>query len=153
SANNDHVTHLVDNYVHDLLAADEADRVEEHCRSCPGCGRALEQARRRLSLLRAMPPTEASPQLVRATLDRVEAAAENTGSARPHVGGGMLVALAASALLLTGLHLYYANLKPGTIDLMLLGQRELLAATRASLRVRLTSHGGNLLHVNAPVII
>ena len=30
----DHVAHLVDDFVHDLLAPDEAARLEQHCRSC-----------------------------------------------------------------------------------------------------------------------
>src|SRR5581483_10345715 len=72
SAANHHVDPLVDDYVHDLLPDDDAARVESHCAACPGCARALEQARRRLGLLRALPPVEPSAGLVRATLDRIE---------------------------------------------------------------------------------
>ncbi|MFO0843938.1 MAG: alpha-2-macroglobulin family protein [Gemmataceae bacterium] len=152
ASQHDHVAPLVDDFVHDLLPPDDAARVERHCRSCRACAAALDRARRRLALLQAMAPTEAPSSLVRNTLDRIDEA-QSAGPGRRRLGFGVLAALAASALVLAGAHLHYANLKPGTIDLVLLGQRELLAATTASLRVRLVDQQANAALAGVPVVV
>ncbi len=149
---NEHVDQLVDDFVHENLSAEEAARVQRHCQTCPSCARALEQARRRLSLLQAMPPTEASSQLVRTTLDRIDEA-NQPSHFRRRLGLGVFVALAASALLLTCAHLYYATLRPNSIDLTLLGQREWLAATTAALRIQLVDRGSRQAMAGIPVVI
>lgn len=152
ASKNDHVAGLVDDFVHDLLSPDEAARVEQHCQSCRACAAALDRARRRLALLQALAPAEASSALVRDTLDRIDVARQPSSS-RKRLGIGVLVALAASLAALVGAQLYYANLKPGTIDLVLLGQRELLAATTASLRVRLVDRQSNVALAGVPVVV
>src|SRR4051812_13233180 len=103
----DHVLDRVDDYLHELLTPAQAAHVERHCAGCPDCRAALERARRRRAALQAVPPCEASGQLIRATLDRIHACERNRRARRRRlawcVGGG----LAASFLLLAGLHLYY----------------------------------------------
>ncbi len=54
----------------------------------------------------------------------------------------MVSAFAAAVLVLLGATLYYANLTANTIDLLAFGQTRLLAATTASLRIRLVDRGG-----------
>jgi hypothetical protein len=154
SAANSHVDHLVDDYVHDLLPDADAGRVESHCAACPKCARALEQARRRLALLHTVPPVEPSAGLVRATLDRIESAPARLRLLRKRFWLGVAGVLAASIVVLGSAQLYFSYLlKPGSIDLAVLGQRELLAATTASLRVRLTQRGTTPVAVTMPVIV
>lgn len=149
-----HVDHLVDDYLHELLSPDEAGRVETHCSGCDRCARALDQARRRLAILRAVPSTEPSAGLVQNTLERID----DHSARKPRLGKrfwiGVVGTLAASALLLLGANLYYANvLTAGSIDLVVLGQRDLLAATTASLRVRLADRSSNTLLAGVPVVV
>src|SRR5262249_13198770 len=59
--------------------------------------------------------------------------------------------LAASVLVLAGLHVYFATLKPGTLDLVVLGQNRLLASSMASLRVRLVDRGSGRAASGVPV--
>src|SRR5271154_2234046 len=47
----DHVTHQVDELVHELLSPAVAAQVELHCQSCETCKTALEEARKRRSIL------------------------------------------------------------------------------------------------------
>ncbi len=131
-----HVAHLVDDLLHDLLASDDAARVEQHCTVCPDCARALAEARRRQSLLRALPPAEPSGELVQSALDGIEKYELRRRRLRRRFALGALGSLAAGLLLLAGLHAYYATLKPTGYDVVVLGQQQLLASTRASLRVR-----------------
>jgi hypothetical protein len=131
-----HVAHLVDSFVHGLLEPMEGHEVEQHCRTCADCGRALDRARRRLGLLQGVPPAEPSAELVQDTLDRIDAHQQRTYRLRRRFAFVTIGALAASVLLLAGLHLYYANLTASSYDIVVLGQQQLLASTTASLRVR-----------------
>ncbi len=149
-----HVADQVDDYVHELLSPEDAARVESHCAQCPDCARALEQARRRLGLLRAVPPVEPSAGLVRATLDRIENEPPRRRLLGKRFWVGVGGVLAACIAVLTTAHLYFAYfLTPGSIDLAVLGQRELLAATTASLRVRLTQRGTSPVALTMPVVV
>lgn len=153
STPSDHVDPLVEDYVHDLLPAEQARRVEQHCNTCVSCCQALELARRRLRLLQAVPSVEPSAALVPATLERIQTHEARRRRWRGHLAWGMLASLAASALLLTGLQLYYTLLRPGTIDLIVLGQNQLLAATSAALRVRLVDRQAGMVLSGVPVVV
>src|SRR5438067_4336779 len=66
-----HVAEHVDDYLHDLLAAVDDTHVEQHCRDCDACAKALADARKRQALLEAVPPHEVSGELVRKTLEGI----------------------------------------------------------------------------------
>ena len=68
-----HVADLADDHVHRLLDAARAAEVERHCDSCPACKAALDDARRRLTALRAGPAVEAAEPLVQNTMRKVDA--------------------------------------------------------------------------------
>jgi uncharacterized protein YfaS (alpha-2-macroglobulin family) len=149
----EHVAHLTDDYLHELLPPDEAQYVERHSGDCPDCARALDQARRRLALLQAVPPVEPPAGLVEATLDRVHASDSSRARLRRGFAIGAVAALAASVLVLLGLNIYYARLAPPALDLVVLGQRELLAATTASLRVRVMDRQAGVALAGVPVVV
>ena len=58
-----HVVDHVDDFVHELLNAEDARHVESHCEQCVECRSALDDARRRMAILQQVPPLEASDQL------------------------------------------------------------------------------------------
>src|SRR5437667_8291369 len=103
----DHVANYVDDYLHDMVSAAEARTVEEHCRTCPNCQAALAEARKRLAGLQALPPREASEQLIRKIVGTIDAYEHRRRRFRRVFGWGTLVAAAASVLILGSLHLYY----------------------------------------------
>lgn len=132
----DHVVDHVDAYLHDVLSADDARYVERHCQECRVCGVALEEARRRLEAMQALPPVEAPDGLINRTWQRID---EYRPPWITPARVGWLTA--AAAILLVGcLHLYYLNLSPTPYDLRLLGQSDLIAGSEASLRVVLVDH-------------
>lgn len=150
---NEHVSELVDDYLHDLLPADRAAHVERHSAACPACKAALEEARQRLAALLAMPPCEASGQLLEAALHGIAEHERRRRRWRRRVlatAGGLV---AATVLVLGGLHLYYSNLKPTPYDLIVLGQRDLLASTNAALRVRLLDRRNDKPLAGVPVTV
>ncbi len=136
---NGDVIRLVDAYLHGLLDDDQAAEVAQRCQTSPECKSALEEAQRRLSALQSQPPVEASEQLIRATVEQINRTVQVRRTRSRRVLIGMAGALAASVLILSSLHVYYSNLTPSPIDLAVLGQRDLLAATMSSLRIRLTN--------------
>jgi hypothetical protein len=136
-----HVRRLVDDFLHDLLEADEARRVEQHCAACPDCARALAEARQRQALLTALPPVEPSADLVQGTLQRIDRRERRGRAFRRRFAFAAVGSLAASLLLLTGLHAYYARLKPTGLDIAVLGQQQLMPGTHASLRIRVVDRG------------
>jgi hypothetical protein len=147
----EHVADLADDHVHNLLDAHTAARVERHCAGCEVCRAAVEAARRRLTALRAVPPVEAGAPLVRATADAVnERAARDRRRARRFLWGSV-AAVAASVAVLAGLHWYFATRQPTPYELTVLGQRDILAGTMVSLRVRLTDHRTGLPLADVPV--
>ncbi|HEX5273148.1 MAG TPA: alpha-2-macroglobulin family protein [Gemmataceae bacterium] len=135
-----HVADLVDDYLHDLLDDDAADRVARHCAACPTCAAALEDARRRLIALRNVPPTEASEDLVRETVAGVGRHERRRRRRRIYVFGGVATVFAAAAAVLVTFQLHFANLSPTPTDLKVLGQTQLLAGSLASLRVQVIRH-------------
>jgi hypothetical protein len=142
----DHVTGLVDDYLHDLLDETDAARVARHCGECAACAVALEEARKRLTALQSLPPSEAPERLVRATVAAVENRVWRWRRVRRYVLGGALAAAAIAAAVIGEFHFHYANLSASPTDIKVLGQTQLLAGAAASLRVCLIDHatGGNL---------
>jgi hypothetical protein len=148
----DHVLDHVDDYLHDVLATDEAAFVERHCESCPICKVAMDEARKRFAGLETLPTCEASEQLVRATLQNIDRHQLHRKRRLKILGFGVVLPLAASILLLTIAQVYYSSLKPTPYDLRILGQSRLLAGSPGSLRIRLvdqqTGRSVQDVHVN-----
>jgi uncharacterized protein YfaS (alpha-2-macroglobulin family) len=153
-SSHEHVADLVDDFVHELLGPRESARVEDHCARCPACAAALGQARRRLALLRGVPPCEPPAGLVPDTLGRIESARRGRRVLLRRVAPAVGAGLAAAALLLVTANVYYANLRPTPFDLVVLGQTRLFPGTPASFRVRLTDRRapGNPVS-GAPVVL
>src|SRR6516225_6365866 len=148
---NDHVVAFVDDYLHDVLDAADAAYVERHCDSCRICKPALEDARKRFAALETLPAIEPSDRLVQATLQRIGAHDRRTRKIRRWFLGVSLPAVAASALIIGILHLYYLNLTPTPYDLRILGQSKLMAGSMASLRIRLVDRTTGVAVPSAPV--
>ncbi len=136
----DHVLDSVDDYLHDLLDAAAADHVARHCAACPTCAAALEEARKRLSALESVPPTEASEGLVRETVAGVSRYERRRRLRRGYVLGGLALAFSAAAAVLVALQLHVGNLSPTPTDLKVLGQTQFVAGSLASLRVQVIRH-------------
>jgi uncharacterized protein YfaS (alpha-2-macroglobulin family) len=132
---NDHVTDLVDDYLHDLLAPSDATRVERHCGECRTCAVALDEARRRLAVLEALPMSEPSEKLVRDTVHRIEQYEQRRKKLRRYVSAAVLGAVAASAAIIGFFHYQVQHIAPTPADLKVFGQSTLLAGSTASLRV------------------
>jgi uncharacterized protein YfaS (alpha-2-macroglobulin family) len=150
---NDHIVHQVDDFLHELLTPDQAAHFEQHCTGCADCQRALEQGRQRLAILQSLPPTEASTHLVQSTLDRIDQHEQQRRRQRRLILKGSLGLVASLAIVLLGFHFYYATLTSTTHDLLVLGQRQLLAGTSASLRVRLVDRQGQTPLAGVPVTV
>ncbi|HZT79280.1 MAG TPA: alpha-2-macroglobulin family protein, partial [Gemmataceae bacterium] len=132
-----HVHDYVDDYLHDLLSPEDADRVGHHCEGCASCRAALEQARRRQSVMESVPAVEAPQPLVHATLDRIDAHELGRRRFRRRFLLAVPLAAAAAAVLIAACHVYFYNLTVTPTDLQVLGQTTLLAGSSGSLRVRL----------------
>jgi hypothetical protein len=150
---NDHVRDLLDDYLHDLLLPAAVARVAGHCADCPACRAALDEARQLRAALQTVPPSEASPSLLAATLGRIDDHERRRRRRIHRIVLGTLGTLAAVALFLIGAQVYFSNLSASTIDLVVLGQRELMAATPGSLRIRLVDRNGNRPLAGVPVTV
>jgi hypothetical protein len=139
-ANHDHVLDYVDDYLHQLLSANDTTYVERHCEGCRLCKVALEEARKRYAALETVSPSEASGQLIEATLARIDQYELKRRRLRKVFGLAIPLALAASVAVLLCFQVYYTTLKASTFDLQLYGQNQLLAGTTGSLRIRLVNH-------------
>jgi hypothetical protein len=153
SAANDHVESLLDDYLHQLLDPQEAVRVAQHCDDCRTCRAARDAALHRLATLRALPAPPLPETLVQGVVQAVQAIERRRRQRRRRVltvvGGG----LAAAAVLLGCLQWYYQSLAPTPYDLVVLGQKNLLAATPAALRVRLIDRTTGVALKGIPVTI
>jgi uncharacterized protein YfaS (alpha-2-macroglobulin family) len=148
-----HVDHLLDDYLHDLLDTPETRRVAEHCAACDQCREALDAARRRLAAIQEVPPTEATPELVEATLDRVREEPRPLSRAWQRTLWYALTGMAACALVLLGSWWHYSGLSASPASLVVLGQRDLLAQTNSSLRVRLFDRKTHAALAGVPVTV
>jgi alpha-2-macroglobulin-like protein len=150
---NDHVLDHVDDYLHKVLTSADASYVERHCNTCRICQVALEEARRRFAAFETVPPTEAPQPLIQATLERIDRYERGWPRLRRRLLLGVGLPLAAAVLILSMLHLYYANLTASPTDLVVLGQNRLLAGSPGSLRVRLQNHISGAALAGVPVTI
>ena len=144
---NEHVLDYLDGYLHHILSHDDVELLEKHCRSCRICQVALEQARKRFDAMQTLPVVEASEQLLLATKTKIE---RHRHRRRTALRRGGLVAF-VSILILAGVHIYYATLSPSVYDLKVLGQKELIAGSDASLRIVLVNHQTGKALKNVPV--
>ena len=142
---------LIDGYLNNLLSAKEREFVEKQCQQSPVWKVAMEEARKRQELLENIPPTEASEQLITATLSRIDS--HRTGSERivRLIKRSVIYAAAASIAIVGSLHLYYLNLKPSPVDLRVYGQSELLADTVGSIRLQVLDTTNSKGIENVPV--
>jgi alpha-2-macroglobulin-like protein len=154
SLSNEEVIGLLDDYLHGLLDDETAEEVEHRCAISPACKAALSEARSRFSSLRADQPAEASEQLIQSTVAGIQRDIDGRRLRKRRILFGMLGTLAASLLIVGGLHLSTAFLSPTVVNMAVLGQRDFLAATQASLRIRLTDRSAaNQPLANVPVTL
>jgi len=146
---NDHMLDYVDAYLHRVLSEADSATLEAHCQACPICRVALDEARKRLSVMQSLPVVEASESLIR----RTERLIAERGERRFGAVKAVLATAAIAALFLAGLHIYYLNLSPSPFDLRVLGQTEVLADSDASLRVVLADRRANRPLADVPVNI
>jgi uncharacterized protein YfaS (alpha-2-macroglobulin family) len=143
SREKDSIDRMVDDYVHDLLSPEDRKKVEDLCANDPHVAKLLEQAKARLGLLQSLPSVEPSAQLVPETMAKVDEEARKPRPFRKVFSFASSFALAAAFLLLLGYQWHVASLRATTIDVALLGQRELLTTSNASLRVRVIDFAKN----------
>jgi len=131
----DNIIDYVDDYVHGLLSPEDAETVERYCETSRLGKVALEEAQKRYEAMQALPPSEASERLIQRTVRNIEMKEDRRGKLRKNYGRTVLLATAASVLIIGGLNAYYYHMKASPYDLRLLGQNELLAGSGASMRV------------------
>jgi hypothetical protein len=148
-----HVADLADDFVHDLLPAWRAAEVERHCAECEPCRTAVEEARRRLAALKAVPPVETPPQLVETTVAAVEGHTRTRRLRVKRFFKWMTAAVAAAVVVMGALNIYYFTLSPTPYDLVVLGQSELLVTSMSSMRVRLMDRKANRPVEGVPVTV
>ncbi len=133
----DHVADHVDDYLHDLLDAADARHVERHCTFCRLCREALAEGRKRLALLEADAPLEASAQLLQSTLARVENHVRGRRRRLKWVFGGMGGLVAAAAVVLACLNVHYLRLNEQPYQFQVLSAGRAFARSPFSIRVAL----------------
>jgi hypothetical protein len=136
---NDHVESLLDDYLHQLLHANESLRVARHCDSCPACRASLEAARRLLAAVHDAPMPAAPEALVQSVLQGVADADRKQRRLRRRVWTTFAAGVAAAVIVLACFQWYFHSLAPTPYDLTILGQTNLLSAARATLRVQLVN--------------
>lgn len=149
----DHVLDWVDDYLHELLEPGDAATVERHCEQCRICQVALEEAQKRAQAFHSLPACEASEELICTTLTKVGSHSDRRLVLRRRWLRGGFAAAATVVLALAGMHAYYLNLEASPYDLRVLGQHELLAGARGSLRVQLVNRSTGQAMANVPVDI
>ena len=137
-SNSGHVVEWVDDYLHGVLDQPQARELEQHCAQCKICATALDEARVRYEALRNLPPCEASGKLVQKTLEQVQNDRNLKGVAKRTGRWTLVVATAASILLLVSFHYYFANLRPTPLSLQIVAQNAWMQGSQASVRIRLT---------------
>jgi hypothetical protein len=148
----DHILDYVDAYLHGVLGAAMALRVERHCERCRICQVAMEEARIRFAAMQNVPRAEAPQELIQGTLLRIDKY-EQRRPLRRRLRAGAAAAAVLAVLSLAGLHRYYFYLAPTPYDLTVLGQTQLIADTTASLRIRLTDHTSGAALAGVPVVV
>lgn len=145
-ANEQHVDHLADALVHDLLESEQVAQIELHCQQCAQCAAAIDEARRYRDQLMSVPGVEPSPRLQQAVLDRVAQQAIHEGlwvgrdglrrKLRPtRFWKCAWIAIAILFALLPIGHWYRSTIQPSPWTLQVIGQTEVDAARNNRLRV------------------
>ncbi|MEQ8790740.1 MAG: alpha-2-macroglobulin family protein [Pirellulaceae bacterium] len=141
----------LDDYLHDLLSAEDARYVEEQCEKSSICRAAFEEAQKRFQALKAIPPSEASEELIRQTVEGVDMKV-NRSTRNWRIFSRTLLAVTAAAVLIIGVaNFYYYNLAPSPYDVRLLGQENLLSGSLASLHVAVFDRNSGKLVPGTPV--
>ena len=156
---NEHVIDRIDALLNGLLPPGEVASVEAHCVECPICEVALREGRRRNEALRTLPQLNASEDLIQRTeakLDQVcagDAVRAKSWLRRFTFAQHAAMLAAAVAVMIGTAHLYYLSMSPSPVDLKVLGQNQLLAGTRSSLRVVLMNPNTSLAMAGIPVTV
>ncbi len=130
----------IDDYVHGLLSPEDAEIVERYCEASRLGKVALEEAQKRYEAMQAVAPSEASERLIQQTVGNIDMKEARRNKLRKYYGRTVLLATAASVMIIAALNVYYFRLTASPYDLRLLGQNELLAGSGASLRVAVLDH-------------
>jgi hypothetical protein len=85
--------------------------------------------------MQALPPAEASEQLIQKTVRSIEAGAVRRQQRWRYYSRSVFWAAAAAVLIIGSLHAYYFRMQPSPYDVRLLGQSQLLSGSHAALRV------------------
>jgi hypothetical protein len=131
----DNLLDYVDDYVHGLLSAEDAEIVRRFCETSRLGQVALDEAQHRYEAMQAVPPAEASEQLIQAAVRRIEAGDNRRRRRWQIYRHSVLWATAAAVLIIGSLNAYYYQLQPPAFDVRLLGQSQLLSGSPAALRV------------------
>jgi hypothetical protein len=122
----DHVEHLADDFVHELLSPDDARRVRRHCKLCLGCKAAVRSAAAVGGP--AKRSREAAPEALITSTLRASKPTSPRVSVSSVVWRGSAAGGRGAVLLLVSLHIYYLNLAPTPYDLQVLGRARLWPA-------------------------
>lgn len=147
----DHVAADLDDYVNEILPRSKASAIERHCATCPACQTALIEARKRRSALEAVPPCEASTQLIGKIMHKIDEHERRRRRFRKAYLWTVLTAAAASIFIVVALQIYYTRLAPSPYDLAVIGQGQLFPGAPGSLCIRLTNHAAGSPLANVPV--
>jgi hypothetical protein len=113
SQSTEHIAELVDAFLNDGLAEEQARRVEAHCQECPACAATLQEARRCRALLNGVPANEAPETLIQQTLQFVEVDAARSRKRRERIRRFLYAAAALLPIGVAGVVLaILANQKP-----------------------------------------
>ena len=144
---------LLDDYLHGLLDAETAAALKRRCESDPDLQAALDDARLQIAALRSSPSVEASEGLIQTTVERIAKTVSKERGWRRQLLKGLAGTLAVAILLLTGVQIWIAQMSANTIDLVLLGQSELLAAAHSAFRIQLFDRRTSRPLANVPVTV
>jgi alpha-2-macroglobulin-like protein len=125
----------VDDYVHGLLSAEDAEVVRQFCKTSRLGQVALDEARQRYAAMQSVPPVEASEDLVQKTIRSIEADDNERQQRWWYYRHVVFWATAAAVLIIGSVNTYYYHLRAAPFDVRLLGQSQLLAGSQAALRV------------------
>ena len=131
----ENILDYVDDYVHGLLSAQDAEIVRQFCETSRLGQVALEEARQRYAALQAIPPVEASEDLIRKTIRSIETDDIRRQQKWWYYRNVVFWATAAAVLIIGSVNTYYFRLQAAPFDLRLLGQSQLLAGSPAALRI------------------
>jgi uncharacterized protein YfaS (alpha-2-macroglobulin family) len=96
---------------------------------------------------------EASEDLIQTTVERIAQTASRERGWRRQLLKGLAATLAVAILLLVGVQIWIAQMSANTIDLVLLGQSELLAAAHSAFRIQLFDRRTSRPLANVPVTV